>query len=77
MGQESPKLYWKFAQKSEKMTHLAVKNWIFKKNQKSSIIYGTGFSHPKYPLPRWKNVTSSLKQKKILVLYKDKIEKCL
>ena len=45
LSQESPKLYWKIAQKIGKMTHLTVKNWIFKKNQTSSIFYGTRFTH--------------------------------
>ena len=49
--------------KSVKMTHLTVKNWIFKKIQKSSIFYGTRFTQPKYYNPRWKTVTRSLKPK--------------
>ena len=64
ISQESPKLYWKIAQKIGKMTHLTVKNGIFKMFQKSSIFYGTRFSRPKYHIPRWKTVTGSLKQKK-------------
>ena len=45
------------------MTHLTVKNEIFKKIQESSISYSTRLSQPKYHIPRWKNVTGSLKQK--------------
>ena len=56
------------------MTHLTVKNGIFKKCQKSSISYGARFSQPKYHIPRSKIVTSSLKPK-ILLLYKEKNRK--
>ena len=39
-------------QKIGKMTHLTVKNGIFKKLKKYSIFYGTGFTQPKYHNPR-------------------------
>ena len=42
------KVILKNCQKIGKMTPLTVKNWIFKKNQKSTISYGTRFSQPKY-----------------------------
>ena len=48
ISQESSKLYWKIAKKSEKMTHFKRKNGIKKKNLKSSNFYGTRFSQPKY-----------------------------
>ena len=53
----------KNCQKIGKMTHLTIKNEIFKKFQKSSIFYGTRLTQPKYLNPRWKTVTRSLKQK--------------
>ena len=64
ISQESPKLYWKIVLRIGKMTHLTIKNGIFKKFQKSKFFYGPRFSQPKYHIPRWKNVTGSLKQKK-------------
>jgi len=42
------------------------------------IFNGKKSSQPKYDIPKWKTVKGSLKQKKLLVLYKEKkIEKCL
>ena len=46
------KVILKNCQKIGKMTHLTVKNGIFKKFQKSSIFYGTRFTQPKYYNPR-------------------------
>ena len=46
------KVILKNSQKIGKMTHLTVKNGIFKKFQKSSIFYGTRFTQPKYYNPR-------------------------
>ena len=66
-------LYWKIAQKHEKMAILTVKMELKKK---SSIYIGSRISQPKKHIPRWKTVTGSLKQKNILVLYKE-IEKWL
>ena len=57
------KVILKNCQKIEKITSLTVKNWIFKKRQKSSISYGKMFSQPKYHIPTWKSMTGSLKPK--------------
>ena len=45
------------------MSHLTVKMKFLKKCQKSSIIYGTRFSQPKYHIPRWKLWTVAWNQK--------------
>ena len=63
------KVILKNCQKIGKMTHLTVKNGIFKKFQKYSILYGTRLTQPKYHSPRWKTVTCSLKQKIYLNQY--------
>ena len=62
------KVILKNCQKIERITPLTVKNGIFKKCEKSSISYGTRFSEPKYHIPTWKTMTSSLKTKNTSVI---------
>ena len=58
----------KLKKKIGKMAHLTVKKWNFQTKIKSlQFFYDTKFSQPKYHNPRWKIVTGSLEQKKLLV----------
>ena len=57
------KVILKNCKKNRKNDQFNLKNWIFKKIQKSSNFYGTRFTQPKYHNPRWKTVTRSLKPK--------------
>ena len=63
ISQESPHLFWKIAKKTkEKITPLTVKKSI-KKKKSLPFLNITMFSQPKYHIPRWKTVTSSIKPK--------------